>query len=82
MRSPSGDIDIIVMLIGHLDIISATLYLDNETGNSRRILNLCSCTISLEIRNAVIGLHAISGNDYVSAFLRVKKLLPVRMQSI
>ena len=85
IRSPSGDTDIIVMLIGHLDRISATVYLDNGTGNNRRVLNISSCTISLEIRNAVIGLHAISGNDYVSAFFRKGKkpsgALPAKIQN-
>ena len=44
-----------------------------RTGNNRRVLNISSCVISPEIRNAIIGLHAISGNDYVSAFFRKGK---------
>ena len=60
IRSPSGDVDIIVMLIANLDKISATVYVDNGTGNNRKVLHLNSCTLSSEIRDAVIGLHAIS----------------------
>ena len=50
------------MLIAHLDKISATVYVDNGTGNNRKVLQLNSSTRFLEIRYAVIGLQEISGN--------------------
>lgn len=71
-RSQSGGVEMIVMLIAHLDKISAKVYVDNGTGNNRKVLHLNSSACFLEIRYAVIGLHEIYGN-YVSAFFRQGK---------
>ena len=58
-----------------MDKISAAVCINNMTENNKKVLHLNFCTLSLEICNAVIRLHAVSGKDYVSVFfLKGKKL--------
>ena len=67
-------LNIVVMFIACMNKISAAVYINNRTENNRRVLHLNFCTLSLEIYDAVIGLHVISENDYVSVFfLKGKK---------
>ena len=62
------DLNITVMVIARMHKISATVYVEYGTENNRKVLHLNSCTLSVEIRYALIGLHAISGKDYVPPF--------------
>ena len=73
IRSPSGDVDIIAMLVGHMDKISATVYIDNGTGKSRKVFKLISCTLSPENAILLWGCMLIPGNNYVSGFFRKGK---------
>ena len=66
IRSPTGVVNIIGMLVGHMDK-------NNVTGKSREVFKLNSCTLSPEQRDAVMGVHAFSGNVYVSGFFRKGK---------
>ena len=69
------DLNIIVMFIVCMNKMSAAIYVNNRTENNIKVFHLNFCTLSLEICDAVIGLHAISGNDYVSFFfLKGKKI--------
>ena len=72
IRSRSGDIDIIVSLIGHQDL-PESIYVDNGTGSGRKLLQPCMCELNSEEREALIGFHAFTGNDYVSSFFRKGK---------
>ncbi len=48
--------------------------IDNGTGLSRKSIDVTSSTLDNDKRRAVIGLHAFSGNDYVSSFFRKGKV--------
>lgn len=73
VRSPSGDIDVLVLSIAH-QFNDIHVLIDNGTGKSRTILDTTSSTLDENKRNALLGLHAFSGNDYVSGFFRKGKV--------
>eukprot|EP00794_Sanderia_malayensis_P008687 gene8687-biopygen6960 len=73
VRSPSGDIDILALFVAH-DFHGARILIDNGAGQSRKIIDVTSSTLSVEKKKALIGIHAFSGNDYVSSFFRKGKV--------
>ena len=72
VRSPSADINILTFFVSH-NFGDITIYIDNGTGKNRKIINVTSSELSAREKIALIGLHAFSGNDYVSAFFRKGK---------
>eukprot|EP00794_Sanderia_malayensis_P000672 gene671-biopygen976 len=72
LRSHSGDIDIPVILLAN-EIPNLNIYVDNGTGKHRKLLDLTSCDLSCNQKQALLGVHAFSGNDYVSSFMRKGK---------
>ena len=70
VRSPSGDIDIMVLFLGH-DFDEVRVLVDNWTG---KIIDISSSTLPKVQRQALVGIHAFSGNDYVSSFFRKRKI--------
>ena len=72
VRSPSADIDILTLFVSH-NFGDITIYIGNGTGKNRKIINVTSSELSAREKIALIGLHAFSGNDYVSAFFRKGK---------
>ena len=70
VRSPSGDIAILALFLLHDGI---RVLIDNDTGNARKIIDIHSARLSIEQRRALAGMHAFSGNDYVSSFFRKGK---------
>ena len=73
VRSPSGDIHIVVLFVHHFVNSHLKEYIDNGTGPSRKIIDINSCSLPADHRSALIGLHAFSGNDYLSSFFRKGK---------
>ena len=69
VRSPSGDIDILALFVAH-DFSGGRIFIDNGTGKSRKIIDVTSSTFEFEKKRALIGMHAFSGNDYISSFFR------------
>ena len=47
--------------------------IDNGTGNSRKIIDMSSTNLKQLQRQELTGVHAFSGNDYVSRFFRKGK---------
>ena len=70
IRSPSGDIDILALFVLHQRFRT---FIDNGTGKNRKILDISSTGLGELERSALIGLHAYSGNDYVSSFFKQGK---------
>ena len=64
VRSSSGDIDIPVILLAN-ERPDLQVYIDSETGKNRHVLSLQSCQLSQAQKEALLGLHAFSGNDYI-----------------
>ena len=73
VRSPSGDIDILALFLGH-DFGDIPVLVDNGTGKSRKVIDITSSTLPNIEKQALIGLHAFLGNDYVSRFFRKGKI--------
>ena len=74
LRSLSGDIYIVTMFLYHVLSFDADIFIDNGTGSRRKVLKTNSCGLYNEQRSAIIGLHAFSGNDYLSSFFRKGKM--------
>ena len=72
VRSPSGDIDIPVILLASQSP-NLKIYIDNGIGKQRKMLDLSSCELSSHQKEALLGMHAFTGNDYVSCFFRKGK---------
>ena len=73
IRSPSGDTDIVVIMICKLLDSSTRCFLDNSTGNNRKGLWLSNVNMNEDAKLSLIGFHAFTGNDYVSSFFRKGK---------
>ena len=72
LRSCSGDIDIpVILLASHVPNLQ--VFIDSGTGKNRKILDLAACDLSVTQRKALLGLHAFSGNDYISSFFKKGK---------
>ena len=65
--SLSGDINFLTLFVGH-DFRDTKVFTDNGTGKNRKIIEVTSSQLSAEEKKALIGVHAFSGNDYVSSF--------------
>ena len=72
IKSPSGDTDIVVLGIS-LFPENPKVFIDNGTGQSRKMLWLGGFELSNSRRNALIGFHAFTGNDYNASFFRKGK---------
>ena len=73
IRSPSGDIDTLALFVAH-DFGGVQVLVDNGSGKSRKIIDVTSTTLDSNKKKALIGLHAFSGNDYISSFFRIGKV--------
>ena len=71
LRSPSRDTDILVLAVALLD--SNQVYLDYGRGKLRRGFWPNSITMDNQLKRALVGFHAFTGNDYVSSFFKKGK---------
>ena len=53
--------------------INGRIFIDNGAGKSRKLLDISSCDLSNQQKQALLGVHAFTGNDYLSSFLRKGK---------
>lgn len=72
IRSPSGDTDILVVALGVI-VERSRVKLDYGNGSNRKHVWLDCISLPVDQRQALIGFHAFTGNDYVSAFFRKGK---------
>ena len=68
VRSPSGDVDIVSLFLYHDMFIDADVFIDNGTGAQRKMIDIYSTELSLDKREAILGLLGFTGNDYLSSF--------------
>lgn len=73
VRSPSGDTDILVILLNKLLEYQDRVYLDYGNGKHRKGLWLADIDLPDEIKKCMLGFHAFTGNDYISSFFRKGK---------
>ena len=67
IRSPSGDIDIIMLFIHH-EFDGITILIGNGVGKSRKNIDMSTSLFCQQKFNVFAAVHAFSGNDYVSGF--------------
>ena len=69
VRSPSGDVDILVLFILH-QFGGKTVFIDNGVGKNLKIIDMSTTVLSSRQRHAFAGVHAFSGNVYISSFFQ------------
>ena len=72
VRSPHGDIGILVLFLLH-QFENITLLIDNGAGKNRKIIDISSSFLCENKRKAVVGMHSFSENDYLSSLSRKGK---------
>ena len=77
VRSPSGVVDIQVLFIPTFleESEKKRIYIDIHNGKSRKILPLDSVDMNSDLKSALTGFHAFTGNDYLSYIFRKSKKL-------
>ena len=73
VRSPSGDVDITVIMISKLLNNADRVFLDYGTGIHRKGMWLSDVDMPESEKKCLIGFHAFTGNDYISSFFRKGK---------
>lgn len=77
-----SDTDIAVIVLHHCVKFKSKLYMDVETTNKRRrcvSLSNVAAAIGEDMCGALPGLHAFTGTDYTSAFVRKGKIKPYKL---
>lgn len=74
MRSP--DTDVFMLLLRYASDIENIVFFDTGTGNKRRVINVTATSNNLgeEMSHAMLNVHALSGCDTTSSFVRHGKL--------
>ena len=72
IRLTSGDTDIFVIALGTITQRSRVKF-DYGNGSNRKEIWLDQINLRADRRQALIGFHSFTGNDYVSAFFRKGK---------
>ena len=75
VRSPSGDTDIIVLMINMFIEHPEHFFIDSGSGKNRKGFRLNQINMDSEVKKSLIGFHAFTGNDYVSSFYNKGKTL-------
>ena len=71
IRFPSGHVDILVFFLSHsARLVVIRCLADNGTGKNRKIIYMSTAGLSVLECQALAGIHAFSGNDYISSFFR------------
>ena len=72
VRSPSGDIDIpVIMLAGD---VSGNVFIENGTSKNRKLHSLAQWQLSDVQKKALLGVHTFTGTDQNSSMLRKGKM--------
>ena len=67
----SPDTDVFLLLLHYAKEIRKPLYFETGYGQHHKIINMTTLSDKRELeRNAILGMHAFTGCDTTSAFLR------------
>lgn len=72
IKSPSGDTDIVVLGIS-LFGDTENVFIENGTGQNKKLLSFKDFEFSISKKRSLIGFHAFTGNDYNASFFRKGK---------
>ena len=73
IRSSSGDTDILDLTVSALYSHKTRILLDHSSRKEQKSFWLGALELSQQRSTSLIGLHAFSGNDYVSSFFKKGK---------
>ena len=74
IRFPSGHVDIFVLFLLHsARLVVIRFLVDNGTRKNRKIIDISTAGLSVLECQALAGIHAFSGNDYISSIFRKEK---------
>ena len=73
VRSPSGDTDIVVLMVSLIRDQMQKVFIDNGSGKNRTVIKIADIDISQQKKMAIIGFHAFTRCDYNSSFFRKGK---------
>ena len=73
LRSHSGYTDIMVLAVALIRSDCERLSIDYGNGKNRKAINLADIIMNENEKDALLGFHAFSGNDYISGFFRKDK---------
>ena len=68
LRSPSGDTDIMVFAVSLIFSSKDRVFIDYGNGKNRKAVKLSNVNMATDLKQALVGFHAFTGNDYVSSF--------------
>ena len=74
IRSPSGDTDIIVLVVSLLYGYKDNVIVDNGSGKERQQICIGGIELSQHRCRSLIGLHSCTGNDYVPLSSKKEKI--------
>ena len=79
VRSP--DTDVFLLLLAFAAEFKGPVYMDTGSGDRRRIIDIgrIRAEVGDDISKALLGLHAFTGCDNTSAFMRKGKVRPFRI---
>ena len=66
--SPSGDTDIMVLAVQLISSRKDRVFIDYVNGKNRKAIKLSNLNMATDLKQAFVGFHAFTGNDYVSSF--------------
>ena len=75
VRSHSCDVDINVLIFAMFLDYSNNTFLDLRTGKNKKILKLCEVNMDNNKKSALVGFHALTGNDYIYQYFQIKQSL-------
>ena len=66
LRSPSGDTDIIVLAVWLISSSQDKVFINCGNEKNRKAIKLSNVNMAADIKQASVGFHAFTRNDYVS----------------
>ena len=77
----SPDTDVFILLIHFFEDIGSSVYFETGTGDKKRIIDVGKVytKIGRETAKALPGIHATTGSDTTSAFVRKGKIKPMQL---
>ena len=73
LRSHSGDTNIMILTVALIRSDCERLYIDYGNGKNRKDICLAVIIMNENEKDALLGFHAFSGNDYIPEFFRKGK---------
>ena len=74
LRSSSGDTDIVVLAVPLISSSQDQVFIEFENGKNLKAIKLNNKNMATDLKQALEGFHAFTGNDYVSSFFTKGKI--------